>query len=206
MLTIAVTGGLCSGKSFAAARLAGKTGMHIDSDTLVRELYDRPGSVTRKIARLLGPRALGRDGRPDRKAIAHIIFSDRAARAKLEKLVHPLVFSGIRARVRSLKKSGPGLIAVEIPLLGQVRTPIRFDAVLLVSCRRQTQIERARARGIAPQLARKILASQMRWEEKVKIADYVVENNGTRRAFAKTLDALKRALNARKETLPGKPR
>ena len=131
-LRIALTGGIASGKSHCAARFRQRGAPVVDADALARDMVapGTPGAVA--VER--------RFGTLDRAALAHIVFSDAAARADLEAIIHPRVYDAIDAWFRALRHSPFGI--ADIPLLFETERAKDFDRVILTSCRPEQQRER----------------------------------------------------------------
>lgn len=195
MISIAVTGGFCSGKSKAAKYLSLKGGALIDCDRIVNEeLYVLP-EVLEHVSDILGPEALLDDGTLNRRKVAQIIFSDAGKKRALEQYLHPLVYERVDGRLEKLELKGDVEFAVvEVPLLAESGAQADFDAVILIACNRQFQLDRARGRGYAKRLAEKFVDSQFSWEEKLKVADYIVYNNSLPEEMFLRLDEILRAL------------
>lgn len=175
---LGLTGSFGSGKSTVAS-MFGEAGVPvIDADQVAREVVE-PG--TRGLARVVeafGPGVLGPDGGLDRKRVADLVFADEAARAKLNAIVHPLVGEGI-AKFLAANAAAP-LVVLEIPLLleGGRRAPVH--KVVVVTSDDAVRIRRLKASGFSEEEIRARLRAQMPQEEKLKLADHVIRNDGER--------------------------
>lgn len=190
MLQAALTGGIASGKSYCLARFGALGIPGIDADELAR-LALAPGSpgLAAVVARF-GDALLDEAGALKRPALATIIFSDRAARAALEAIVHPEVYRRIREWLARLPPPTPVAIA-DIPLLFETGHRHDFDRVVVCACPPEEQLRRMVARdGLTEMAARARLAAQWPIDEKRRRADYVIETGGS---FAET-DAQVRAV------------
>ena len=183
MVQAALTGGIATGKSYCLARLAALGVPTIDADKLAR-LAVAPGSpgLAAVIARF-GEVMLRGDGTLDRPALARVIFSDRAARADLEAIVHPDVYRRIRDWFAQLPLTTAVAVA-DIPLLFETGHEHDFDAVVVAACSADEQLRRLMVRdGMSEADARARLAAQFPIEEKVRRAHYVIRTDGN---FAET--------------------
>jgi dephospho-CoA kinase len=181
--TVGLTGGIGSGKSAAAALFAGHGVEVIDSDEISRELSGPGGAAIGKIRAAFGAAMIRPDGALDRERMRTLVFGDRAAKKKLEAILHPLI-RGESAR-RAERAAGPYAILV-IPLLvegGVDRSHTR--RVLVVDCTEAQQIERVRRRSdLAEMEVRAILAAQATRAQRLAQADDVIDNTGPPEALA----------------------
>jgi dephospho-CoA kinase len=172
-LAVAVTGGIGAGKSEALAAFARRGAEVISSDEIVHRLLANDDAVRDAIRERLGEDALGPDGRPDRAAIAQIVFSDREALAWLESLLHPLVVREYMSWRDELaaREDPPAVAATEVPLLYEVGGEQRFDVVVVVTAPRD--LRSARAKVPLEARERRLLPD----EEKVERADFSYVND-----------------------------
>jgi dephospho-CoA kinase len=179
---IGLTGGIGSGKSTVAAILAGLGAATVDTDQIARELTAAGGTAMDRVGAEFGPAYVGADGSLDRAAMRSLAFSDPAARARLEAILHP----AIRAAADAILAAAPGPYAiVMVPLLYETRGYLdRVARVLVVDCPEATQVERTVARsGLAPADVRAIMAAQWpRWR-RLQMADDVIWNGAERAAL-----------------------
>ena len=144
-LAVAITGGIGAGKSEALAAFARHGAEVISSDEIVHRLLATDDAVRDAIRERLGDVALGEDGRPDRAAIARVVFADRDALAWLEALLHPLVvreYMNWRTELAG-RPDPPPVAATEVPLLYEVGGETRFDAVVVITAPRDLRSARA---------------------------------------------------------------
>jgi dephospho-CoA kinase len=172
-LAVAITGGIGAGKSEALAAFARHGAEVISSDEIVHRLLANDDAVRDAIQARLGDEALGDDGRPDRAAMARIVFADRDALAWLEALLHPLVVREYMAWREELgrRPDPPAVAATEVPLLYEVEGEKRFDAVVVITAPRDLRSSRANVPLEARE--RRLLPD----EEKVKRADFAYVND-----------------------------
>jgi dephospho-CoA kinase len=185
-LQIGLTGGLAAGKSTVAGwlREAGLT--VIDADHVVADLY-RPGQAgARAVAELFGPEVLDASGAVDRTRLAEWVFTDGAARRRLEAAIHPLV----RQRFLELADSTEGMIALEATLLVEADYADAFDVVVTVEADRETRLARSIARGLSPEQAAARLAAQGDGASRRAAADVELCNEGSPEELRRQVDEL----------------
>ena len=180
MKLVGLTGGIASGKSSVAAILRRLGAAVIDADELSREVV-QPGEVAwQEIVDAFGAEVLQPDQTIDRQRLRRIIFNDPAARKNLEVIIHPRVRALAERRIQEYAGAGYEIVVYEVPLLFEVRLHETLRPVILVACDVKTQTERIVQRDrVAEMEAQKTIAAQMSLEEKRKLADYVIENNGS---------------------------
>jgi len=177
MLLVGLTGGIGSGKSTVAARLAGMGACVVDTDEISRELTGPAGAAMQAVLAAFGDRFVTAEGALDRAAMRALAFEDPTARARLEAILHP----AIRARADALlaAASGPYTLVV-VPLLFETRGYLdRVARVLVVDCPEALQAARTVARsGLEPAEVARIMAAQWpRWR-RLQMADDVIWNGG----------------------------
>lgn len=180
-LVLGVTGGIASGKSTVAAMLAALGAPLIDFDVLARLVVDSGRPALKSITDYFGQTVLRADGTLDRKKLSRIVFNDPAKRHKLEEFTHGAIFDEYRHQLKQLAADDPGaIIQVAVPLLIELNLQSMFDQVLVVYVSPAQQVARLVARdGISENAAANMLASQLPIDEKVAVADYVIDNGGT---------------------------
>ncbi|HHU38466.1 MAG TPA: dephospho-CoA kinase [Propionibacterium sp.] len=193
MARIALTGGIASGKSAVADLLAARGAVLVDSDVLAREVVAPGTPGLAAIVERFGEGILRPDGALDRPALGAIVFADPDARADLEAITHPR----IRARAGELRAEAPaGAVVIDvIPLLVEGDLSGRFDEVIVVDVPEEVQVERLRRRdGFTRDEAMARLAAQASREDRLAVADHVIDNSGDTDALAAQVDRLWDAL------------
>jgi dephospho-CoA kinase len=179
MLRVALTGGIATGKSYCLARFAALGVPVIDADQLARDAVAPGSRALEEVAARFGAAIIRPDGLLDRAALGRIVFTDRAARADLEAIVHPEVYRRISEWLATLPPRTRVAIA-DIPLLFETGHTHDFDRVVVVACDPREQLRRIIARdGLSERDARARLDSQWPIEEKEARADYVIKTDGT---------------------------
>ncbi|MEV0290238.1 dephospho-CoA kinase [Kribbella sp. NPDC050820] len=178
MLRVGLTGGIGSGKSAVSARLAARGAVVIDSDVLAREVVAKGTDGLTEVVEVFGDGVLTPEAELDRPAVGRIVFGDEAARRKLEAIIHPRV----RSRAAEIEAAAPaGAVVVhDIPLLVETGQAGKFDVLLIVDVPVEVQVERLTAqRGMTEAEAKQRIASQASREQRLAVADVVVDNSGT---------------------------
>jgi len=187
---IGLTGGIASGKSMVADLFAAKGIPVIDTDVIAREVVEPGEPALQEIEQGFGREALGADGRLDRRRLRDLVFADEGKRAALEAILHPRIRD--EAVRQSAAAAGPYQIIV-VPLLVQSPMQKLMDRILVVDCSEETQLERLRRRDTETEdQARRILAAQASREDRLAIADDVLDNDGTREEAANQVEVLHR--------------
>lgn len=177
MFKVGLTGGIGSGKSTVASFFSELGITVISLDEISRMVVAKGEPALAEITEHFGPIVSGDDGNLDRKALRRIIFGDEQARLWLESLLHPL----IRKKQNQILDAAPGDYAmIEIPLLAENQLQKTVDRVLVVDLPESIQLERASKRDKADKSAvEAILNSQANREDRLSIADDVIENDGS---------------------------
>lgn len=194
---VGLTGGLASGKSTVARRLAAAGFLVADADRLVADLYAAGAPGAAEVARLFGPRLLTGDGGVDKPALARLVFADAEARRRLEAAIHPLV----RERFAALAAGHDGVAVLEATLLVEAGYAPDFDRIVSVEAAEALRLRRAVARGLDEREAEARLAAQGDGEARRATADEILWNEGDlaeleRRADRLAADLARRAARA----------
>ena len=178
------------GKSTAGELLVKRGAKVSDSDALAHELVEPGQAALAEIVEVFGIRILREDGSLDRRKVAELVFTDSAAREKLEKILHPPIREAWQARLEDWAAAGERLGVVVIPLLFETRAEARFDKIVCVACSKEAQRVRLGERGWGDEQICQRLAAQMTVDEKIRRSDHVVWTDGPIEAQVAQWDAL----------------
>jgi dephospho-CoA kinase len=190
---VGLLGGVGSGKSTVARLLAGHGARVLDADRAAQEVLASP-PVRAALRRAWGAGVIGADGRPDRSALARVVFNNPRALRRLNRLVHPRVVERLRRETSRLRR-GRRPVVLDVPLL--VETPLRRLVTVWVFVETpaaQRARRTARDRGWAPGEAARRERFQSGLALKRRLADVVIDNGGGPAATARQVTRLARAL------------
>ncbi len=190
MLVVGLTGGIGSGKSTVAALLADRGAVVVDADRLAREVVapGTPGFAA--VVGRFGPAVVAADGGLDRRALADMVFGDRAALADLNGIVHPAVRAAIDRRLAELAETD-AVVVLEIPLLVESGRSYGESAVIVVDCPEDVAVRRlVEGRGMDEADARRRMAAQASRADRLAVADVVLDNSGSRADLERQVDEL----------------
>jgi dephospho-CoA kinase len=178
VLRVGLTGGIGAGKSEVSARLAAQGAVVIDADAIAREVVEPGTEGLAKVVEAFGRGVLLPDGTLDRPRLGEIVFADPELRGRLNAIVHPRV----GARMAELERAaGPGAIVVlDVPLIAESGRTDDYDLVVVVDAPPRVQVDRlVRRRGMTREQARARMEAQASREQRLAIADIVIDNSGS---------------------------
>jgi dephospho-CoA kinase len=198
---IGLTGGIASGKSVVARRMAEHGAVHIDADVLARQVVEPGTPGLAAIAEEFGPGVIAADGSLDRAALGALVFADKDRLSRLNVITHPLVRERTSHLIAEAEETNADAIVVyDVPLLieAAVDSQHAFDLIVVVHAEAETRIARLETlRGLSRDEAVHRLGSQATDAERLAIADVVIDSNGTLEHTLAQADALyERARNA----------
>ena len=200
MLRVGLTGGIGSGKSTVSARLAELGAVVLDADKAARAVVEPGTSGLAAITAAFGADVLAADGSLDRAKLAGIVFADEAALGRLNAITHPLIHEYIRAAEEAaITVGGDDLVLVhDVALLAEWGRAKEFDLVIVVDVPADTQLERLTGqRGMTEEQARARMAAQATREQRLAVADIVIDNAGSREDLGRRVDEVWDELQAR---------
>jgi dephospho-CoA kinase len=191
VLSVALTGGIATGKSYVRARVASRGVPTVDADAVVHELLAAGTDATDEVVRRFGAAMLGGDGSVDRKALGALVFDDASARRELESILHPRVYGRIQEWASRQARAGARWVMADIPLLFETGHEADFDRVIVAACASEEQVRRVMKRdGSSETAARARLAAQWPIARKVERATDVVDTGGTFDDTDRQVDAI----------------
>ncbi len=179
VLRVGLTGGIASGKSTVARVFQTLGATVLDADEIAHRMIEKNGPAHRPVVEAFGNAILREEGGIDRSRLGRIIFSDPAARARLESILHPLIRREESTLVATLTAIGQGRIAVtNAALLIETGAYRDYQRVVVTRCDPEVQIDRVMRRdGLSRDEARARIDSQMPTEEKVRLAHYTIDTS-----------------------------
>jgi len=185
LLRIGLTGGIGSGKS-TACRIFSDLGVPvIDADQIAHKLTAKGQPAYQAILLTFGHEVIRSDGELDRSKIREIIFDDDTARLKLEGILHPLIYNEIDKQISRIDH---GYCIICIPLLIETGATDKVDRILVIDASVEQQIKRASARdGMDQNTIKKVINTQVDRNERLKIADDIINNDGDMESLKKQI-------------------
>lgn len=184
MLKIGLTGGIACGKSFALNEFRQLGVRCIDADGVAHQVILPGEPAYRDIVEHFGTGILGDDSAIDRTKLGAAVFGNERQRQRLNGIVHPRIHQELDRRLARLQReaaSAPALAMVDAALMVETGSYRKYDRVVVVSCRPEQQLERLLGRGgLTREEAQARIDSQMPIGEKVRYADFVIDNSGDR--------------------------
>ncbi len=198
VILFGLTGGLASGKSAVAARFRVRGLPVIDADQLARDVVAPGSEGLRAVVEAFGEDVLTPEGGLDRPKVAKLVFTDAEKRTILNRIVHPRIGALTGERARALEEAGEPLAVSEAALLVENRLADAFRPLVVVAASPDVQIARAMQRdGEGREQVERRLAAQMPLEAKIAVADFVLNNEGTREDLEREADRVLAAVCAR---------
>jgi dephospho-CoA kinase len=175
MFRVALTGGIASGKT-TVANMFGELGATlIDTDIIARDVVEPETPGLAQVVAEFGNGVIDDEGRMDRRALRKIVFAEPKRRVRLEEILHPLIRSEAERQMRTL--DGPYQLII-VPLLVDSTLRDRVQRILAVDCSEERQLERLLARDVETEAqARSMIAAQSSRQERLKLADDVINND-----------------------------
>jgi len=195
MRVFGLTGNIGSGKSTVAGMLRASGIPVLDADRISREVTAPGGRAYGAVVETFGREIVLDDGTIDRKRLGEIVFADPRSRERLEAITHPAIFEAMKEAISGFEREGHRVVVVEATLIHESGRKGLFEAVISVTCDRETAISRLAARGgMTRRQAEARLRAQMDSERKADASDYVIDNSGslddTRRQVVALIEAL----------------
>ena len=190
-----MTGNIGSGKSTVAAMLRELGIPVLDIDRISKEVTAPGGRAYDAVVQAFGRVIVRDDGSIDRKRLGEIVFADPRLRSQLEVITHPAILQGVKEAIDGIKREGHRAAVVEATLIHESGRKGLFEAVISVSCDRETAISRLAARdGMSRAQAEARLRAQMPADLKAGASDHLIDNSGdiesTRRQVVALIEVL----------------
>lgn len=180
MITFGLTGGIACGKSTVTKTFRANNIPMVDADIVARQVVE-PGTFgLSRVIRAFGSEYLNADGTLNRTKLGAFVFADRDARARIDKIMAPLITTESQTQIASLHSQGNYIVGYDAALICEMGNSEKFRPLIVVHCPRDTQVERLMSRNNltrAEAMAR--IEAQMPLEKKLKLADYKIDTSGT---------------------------
>lgn len=173
-LRVALTGGIASGKSTVLKMFKSLGAEVLDCDKIAKSLTRKGNRGYKRIVEEFGEEILDDKGKIDRKKLAKIVFFDEDKRRRLNALIHPLVYEKLEERMKKIKE---GVVIVDVPLLVESGGMRFFDKIIVVYAEPNVQLKRLIKRGLCEEDAKARINAQASWDERLRIADFVVRGD-----------------------------
>ena len=185
MLVLGLTGGIGSGKSTVAAMLAESGAVIVDADVIAREVVAPDGPAYAAVIERFGPGVVDAYRNIDRAALAAVVFADAGALGELNELTHPVIAEVVGERLAA-EAGTDHVVILDVPLLVETeRARARCAAVVVVDCPEDVAVRRlVEHRAMVEADVRSRMAAQATRNERLPLADFVIDNAGTRDELA----------------------
>lgn len=182
MTVIGLTGGFGTGKSTVAAMFRALGAKVLDADRIAHKALDKGCPVRARVIKMFGRGILKKDGSIDRARLGGIVFKDKRLLAGLCGVVHPFVINYMKKEASRIKRRDPSAIVIlDVPLLFEANLLRMVDQVIVVKADRPAQIARCRRKtGLTERQVGARIKLQAPITRKIRLADFVINNNGAR--------------------------
>lgn len=180
MIVIGLTGGIATGKSTVTAALRDLGVPVIDADQVARQVVEPGEPALAELVAEYGPGILREDGHLDREKLGSLVFSDDAARQRLNDITHPHILRAMDRLRQAAAAAGEPVLTLDVPLLFESGLEKTVDRVWVVTASAAQQLQRLMDRdGLGAEEARRRVEAQMPLERKIRGADAVIDNSGS---------------------------
>jgi len=180
-MIVGVTGSFGTGKTYVASLLRARGATVLDADRIAHGVIRKGSAEYRKILRAFGRRVIDKKGEIGRTKLGKVVFGNRRSLRTLNAIVHPAVIAIIRSRARRLPKGK--VLVIDAPLLIEAGLAGMVDVLVVVTASRRRQIERCKRRShIGEGAVTKRIRAQIPLATKMKKADFIIDNDGSRTA------------------------
>ena len=191
MRVIGLTGSFGTGKSTVAAMFTRCGAKVLDADKVVHRLLEKDRSSRKKIIKFFGKDIVSK-GKIDRRKLGAVVFHSPSKLKRLEKILHPAVQEVFKKELKNIKKRDPkATVVLDIPLLFESKRRWPFKSIVVVKTTRANQLKRAaRKFHLTPREALRRITKQMPLKDKIRRADFIIDNNKSKRETKKQVKRL----------------
>ncbi len=177
-MIIGITGSIGSGKTTVAKLFSRHWYKRIDADEIGHQVIKKNSVIYKKIMKEFGNEILDKNSNIDRKKLSDIVFSDAGKLKKLNSITHPIIIDNIKNKISKIKKQCQNKvrIVIDAPLLIETNLKNLVDKIIVIKCNKKSILQRLNKK-FAKEKIEKILKLQMPLNEKLKYADFVINNN-----------------------------
>lgn len=194
-MIIGLTGGIATGKSESAKYFEELGVYSIDADAISRDVTKHGMPALAELVKIFGNDILRYDGNLDRKKLANIVFSDKQSKLEVEKVLHAYIFSRVNEIV--LRKTNKHDVVVNAPLLFEVGLDRICDKIVVIWIPYDIEVKRLALRdNLNATEIKKRIDSQMPLEKKVELADFVIDNSGSKKELKEKIINLHKLLTS----------
>ncbi len=198
MKVIGLTGSIGSGKSTVSKFLTHLGAVVIDADKVGHEVFKPGTKAWQEVVDAFGQGIISADGTIDRRKLGEIVFSNPGARAKLNQVMHPLIYKQVKSQMEEYGRKGAAIIIVEAPLLLEVGWKSLVDEVWVTSASEATVIKRLKEqKGLSEAQSLARIRAQLTDEERIRQADVVIDTDCALDELKEKVEALWRKLRSR---------
>ncbi len=199
MITVGITGNFSTGKSTVTQMFQRLGATIVDADAIGHVLLEADEAVRAQVVKTFGADIKNYDGSIDRGKLAEIVFNDKRALRRLGAITHPVIIRKIKKEINA-KKHCAGILVVDAPLLYEVGIGNLFDWVVVVSASRVVQIKRGvYGRRLSEYQVRQRIKAQFPLSIKKRMADFIIDNDGTKESTKKQVRGIWRMLKSQKQ-------
>jgi dephospho-CoA kinase len=177
MRVIGLTGGIGSGKSTVSRFLAELGAVIIDADKIGHQVLETDSEARRQVVVAFGKKVLTPEGHINRKKLGKLVFKEREALSRLNRIMHPRIYDAIKAQLEQHRKQGADMVVIEAPLLIEAGLATMVDEVWVTVAPQATVLERLEQVGMSGTEAMARIGSQLPAEERSKHADVVIDTD-----------------------------
>ncbi len=197
MKVVGLTGGIGSGKSTVSVFFKNCGASVIDADQIAHQLLHTHPDVHQKLRETFGTSIFSPNGSIDRRALGSLVFSDSSHRQRLESILHPLIRKVIQDTIENYRQSGSPLVLIDAALLVETGFYKNYDGLIVVKADERQQIERVKLReNLTEDEILQRISQQLPLLEKLKVADWVIDNSQSLDKTKNQVDNLYQSLTA----------
>jgi len=191
-IILGLTGGVGSGKTYVAKIFKSYAAQVIDADSIAHKIIRPRGRIYKRVVKNFGRQILNKDKTINRSYLARIIFSDKKLLFRLNRIMHPEIIRIIKTKIKTASKQ---IIIIDAPLLIEAGLEKMVDKVIVVAATKENQINRLlKRRHLNRADIKRRIDAQISLAKKVRMADFIIDNNGSKANTRKQVGIIRRKL------------